>query len=552
MDYTGYNSNVFTNGSVNLSNNVKIKNSNAMTVEEGWDGVVVSGGQISWEYNTKLTDPITRYNTYQEMRSDATVDTALNLVELPFKSARAHIQPASTDPTDQMIARFINDQLIDTSTFNSSYSFLQHCREASKMLQFGVMPFEIVQYRGDWIDSDGKLYKKMNLLKKLAVRFPNSIKKWVFDATNSNGLDAIEQYSVQGDISKDFKGSLTIPIEKMIIYTNDKIGSNWEGTSILRPAYKHWYFKNSFYKVEGIGIQKNALSTPVLYLNYPSEASLLKGRKILRSYGASEETGTMLQEGKERLEMLNSGITTSAIQGAINHHDSKILQTVFGGFMLLGQESRGGARNLGSSLIELFMMQVDSTLALLCDYINRYLIPKIVNTNFSNVVKYPKMYATSDRVTDRLTMAMIAKILVETSLISSDDTKTKQWVKDTFNVPTTDGFYENTISKKTTNKTKSEKAQKDIAVKNSFYEKFNDSIYSVDKLETENLSEQIKQCISIGVVPTLSVLETKYNKMYENLYNDYKNNIECSESISCLVNQKLNNLKLDLLSTCFE
>lgn len=39
-----------------------------------------------------------------------------------------------------------------------------------------------------------------------------------------------------------------IPEEKLLIFTNDKIGDNPEGTSILRPVYRAWKIKDMVWK----------------------------------------------------------------------------------------------------------------------------------------------------------------------------------------------------------------------------------------------------------------------------------------------------------------
>lgn len=48
---------------------------------------------------------------------------------------------------------------------------------------------------------------------------------------------------------------------------------------------------------------QNEKLIPVLYLNYLSEANLLKSSKILKNYDSCEEAGIILTNGIERLEL---------------------------------------------------------------------------------------------------------------------------------------------------------------------------------------------------------------------------------------------------------
>jgi hypothetical protein len=51
-------------------------------------------------------------------------------------------------------------------------------------------------------------------------------------------------------------------MDKLIVFVNEMEGMNWWGTSLLRPAYKHWFIKNTLYKIDAIAHERQGLGIP--------------------------------------------------------------------------------------------------------------------------------------------------------------------------------------------------------------------------------------------------------------------------------------------------
>lgn len=49
---------------------------------------------------------------------------------------------------------------------------------------------------------------------------------------------------------------VSIPREKLVIFSFRKEGDNYEGRSVLRSCYKSWYLKDSLYKFEAVKFEK--------------------------------------------------------------------------------------------------------------------------------------------------------------------------------------------------------------------------------------------------------------------------------------------------------
>jgi predicted transcriptional regulator YdeE len=48
------------------------------------------------------------------------------------------------------------------------------------------------------------------------------------------------------------QSNVSIPAQKLVIFTHRREGDNYEGRSSLRSAYKHWFFKDTLYRLDGI------------------------------------------------------------------------------------------------------------------------------------------------------------------------------------------------------------------------------------------------------------------------------------------------------------
>ncbi|WP_235171996.1 phage portal protein family protein [Rhodococcus erythropolis] len=62
-----------------------------------------------------------------------------------------------------------------------------------------------------------------------------------------------------------------IPDDKLLVLTHQQKGDNWQGVSILRSAYQNWYYKKTFYQIDAVKHERQALG--VVDIEYPGNAS---------------------------------------------------------------------------------------------------------------------------------------------------------------------------------------------------------------------------------------------------------------------------------------
>src|SRR5690606_32460821 len=133
-----------------------------------------------------------------------------------------------------------------------SQSWLDFVQEALTMLQFGFSVHEIVYKRAH----DGSIRWK-----KLPIRGQDTIHTWVFD--DEGGIKGIEQ---RVDWQPGKPPTVFIPIEKLLLFRTSSTKNSPEARSVLRTAYRPYYFKKRIEVIEAIGIERNLAGYPVLYV----------------------------------------------------------------------------------------------------------------------------------------------------------------------------------------------------------------------------------------------------------------------------------------------
>ncbi len=333
--------------------------------ELGDTGTVILAGQLfNPDYNTDLVGD-KGLKVYDQMRlGDATVKAALRAVKLPILAADWNVEPASESAEDKAIAEWVDGQLNGMDR-----PFKDVIREGLNMLDYGRYLFEIVYQ----LTSEGQVG-----LKKLSPRLPSTVWAW----ETSSGQPGIQQMKMDGT-------KVDIPIERLVIFTNEKEGDNWEGISLLRSAYKHWKMKDALEKIDVMAHERQGLGIPkAKSTSKPSDddkAQLLERLKNLR---ANEDDVLYEPLGWEIEFMDMKANTTREPLKSIQYHQFQILLSVLASFLALGS-TETGARAVAEDLSDFFEMSLEFiAVNELADPINKYVIRRLVDLNFT-VKEYP-------------------------------------------------------------------------------------------------------------------------------------------------------------------
>lgn len=334
--------------------------------------------------------------TYKEMsENDATIGAVLFAVEMLMRQVEFNIRPAEDTEIDKKAAEFVESCLYDMEdTWTDTLS------EILSFLTFGWSYHEIVYKRRNGRTKDKRTNSKYDdgLIgwRKLPLRSQDTLWEWEY-VPDSDDLIGMTQTP-----SPNYE-EITIPIEKALHFKTRSRKANPEGRSILRNAYRSWYFLKRIQSIEGIGMERDLAGFPVL--TGPEELDLWDSEDpqmqdmlnsaidIVTSIRRDAREGLVLPNGW-KLELLSSGnrrqFDTNQI---IERYEKRMAMSVLADFIFLGQQSVGSFA-LSSNKTELFSLAVGTYLDIICEVFNNQGIPRLIDINgdaFNGITDYPKM-----------------------------------------------------------------------------------------------------------------------------------------------------------------
>lgn len=371
-------------------------------------------GWTRQEYNRDLQG-LKGLEKYDQMRrSDATVRSSLRVAKTPVLAARWYVEPASDSKRDKNVADFV----WKCFTEYMSISFPQLVTEAMLMLDFGYYMFEKV-YESRVVDGKTRI-----IWKKLAPRHPMDVKEWHYDS--NGGPLAVTMYApsavemmtglqdgvMQGPVSQE----VTIPISKLVVFTFDKEAGNVEGVSLLRSAYKHWYYKDNLYKIDAIQKERHGIGVPIIKLppNFTRQDKEL-ANELGRNLRTNERAHVVLPPNWEIVFAKLEGQPVDAMKSA-EHHDTLIQTNILASFLkptVTTQEEDQA----------IFLKATRFIADIITGTFNAYCIPQLVDFNFGRMRSgYPQLKARRiGENADWRTMSFAIRNLIGAKAIIPDD-----------------------------------------------------------------------------------------------------------------------------------
>lgn len=369
------------------------------------------------EYNQQLQG-LKGLEQYDRMRkSDGTVRGTLRLVKTPVLAGRWFVEPASQSTRDVNAAEFVWKQLTELM----SISWSQILQESLLMADFGYYMFEKV-----WEERvvDGK---ERLIWSKLAPRHPMDVKKWEYD--KQGGPNGVKMFSPTS--SHWLYDDIYIPVDKLLVMTFDREAGNIEGISVLRSAYKHWYFKEQLYKIDAIQKERHGIGVPVIKLppgfnNTDKQLANEMGRNLR----TNERAHIVLPPNWELIFAKLEGHVVNAIE-SIKMHDSAIRENVIATFA--GRESGSGNEEDQDMFLKATRFIADTV----CDTFNMYAIPQLVEYNFSRVGMPKLRVRRIGEQADWRTLSFAVRNLIGSGVIVPDD-KLEAHLREEMDLPMAD------------------------------------------------------------------------------------------------------------------
>jgi len=385
------------------------------------------GGQIR-DIVPQLATRSQAARTYEEMvNSDAAVDVSLRAAKMPVMGADYFIEPASDQQIDLDIAEFVQFNLLE----GQSAPFLSVLSDILTFYEFGFSIVEQVYDIREWAPKRTMANRKRyTMLKKLAARPTPTIVQINYD--DNGGPLSIDQQAVDG---KNQTKPVNIPIEKAIIFSHNKRGGNLEGKSLLRTAYKPWYFKSNLYNIDGIQKERHGMGFPIIELPPAANRQETEAAKeLIRNVRTNEHGGVVLKPGWN-LRFAELPGQPVDVMASIDHHNGMILLNTMTQFLLLGISSvSGGSRAVAGSSQDMFNKSLRYVANLICDTINLYCVPLLVSYNFKTD-RFPKLHVKNVGETKDLQQwaAAVANLLAQRAI--TPDIETEQWVRSILDAP---------------------------------------------------------------------------------------------------------------------
>lgn len=396
----------------------------ARTDEIGRIGQKRYGGTFYEEFLRELRGK-KGIETYREMaENDDTIGAILFAVEMLIRQASWNVEPGGDTPKDKEAAEFVEQCMHDMQdTWTDTVS------EILSFLTYGWSFHEIVYKRRMGKTRDQKTRSKYNdgLIgwRKLPIRAQETLYQWEYD--DEDNLIAMTQ------LPPPNYGLITIPMDKAMLFRTKSRKGNPEGRSILRNAYRSWYFKRRIQEYEGIGIERDLAGLPVFTApediaiwdeDDPDMVKLRTGMEaMVQKIRVDELAGIVKPHGFE-FELLNSGgskqFDTNAI---IQRYDTGMAMTVLADFIFLGHQQVGSFA-LSSDKTELFSMAIGAYLDIICETFNSQGIPQLIDVNgshFDGITDYPKLAHGDIENADIQKLASYIKDMTGVGILVPDD-----------------------------------------------------------------------------------------------------------------------------------
>lgn len=387
--------------------------------QRGSSGLRQYGGWVREEFLPQLRGRQAA-RTFREMQDNSpTVGAILFAIQQSMRQVSWRVDAASDKPDAIEGAEFLESCMEDMSQ-----TWPDFISETLSMLPYGFAPHELVYKRRLGRQKDSSTATKRRSSKysdgkigwaKVALRGQDTILKWFFD----------EDGDITGLTQQPwFGGLIDIPINKLLLFRPRAWKNNPEGYSILRSAYRPWWFTKRLEEQEAIALERMS-GTPefrvpqalleAAAMNDPKAmASLEQFKKIVTNIKVDEQMGLITPSDT----FMNSDGTPSTVpmyqflynvpQGSrtgvnfnpsIERYKLDMMTCVLADFLMLGHSSRG-TQSLGVTKLDLFLQATEGWLDSNAAVLNNYGVTRLWDLNGESDDTRPEFVPSMPQRTD--------------------------------------------------------------------------------------------------------------------------------------------------------
>ena len=434
--------------------------------EIGYTGLNANNGMVTEEFLPELQGKKAN-QVYKQMKyNDPIVGAILFAVEMTIRGVDWSVT-AADHPQGQEHADYLTSVMDDMEK-----SWSEVINDIISFLAYGFSVSEVVYKRRLGPENKDKRFRSKHTdglwgWRRLPSRAQCSIKEWVFsgdrvkttanmvtvqrgDSSNVNDLKGLVQSN-----PNTFKDKY-LSREKFLLFRTNSQLDNPEGHSLLRQAYRPWFFKTRLEEIEAIGIERDLAGLPTFWVphQYLSADATQEQRAAVESI---KQIGTSIRNNQQGciifpmmldelgnklfdIELLgnNSGggknLPTDTV---IHRYCSQIAQSVLADFILLGQQSVGSFA-LSENKVKLFFAAIRSYLDSIAEVFNKEAIPKLWSLNGFPMESMPKLkHGEIEKHSISELGEYFGKILTDNGVQMDDDLE--NWIRDRVDAPAKSG-----------------------------------------------------------------------------------------------------------------
>lgn len=374
---------------------------------------------------------------YQEMSdNDPVIGAVLYLAEMLIRGTTWEVEPASQSAEDLEAAEFLKSCMNDMEV-----SWANTISEILSMLTYGFsFHEEVYKIRKGPNETSGRYKSKYTDgrvgWRRLPIRSQVSLHQWEFN--NEGDVTAFIQ------CAEPTYDIIRIPMSKGLLFRTRVSRNNPEGKSLLRNAYRPWFFKKHFEEIEGIGIERDLAGFPVLtapegldlWNEEDAQMTTLRARaeELVASIRRDSEEGVLLPFGWD-LKLLSSGSSRQINIGeTIDRYDSRIAMTMLSDIILIGS-GKSGSFALADTKQSMLGAALQSQLQNIADVFNSKAVPDLFSYNDFNITELPTIVPGLIQMPSLKELALMLRAM---GLNISGDMKLQNYLRHILGMPELD------------------------------------------------------------------------------------------------------------------
>jgi hypothetical protein len=373
-----------------------------MLIDVGSTGLRAYSGYVREEILTQLLGREAQ-RAYREMLDNSSVvGSIMFAITQAMRRVTWRVEPVNDSSKAKEMAEFVESLMDDMS-----HTWDDFITESLSMLGYGFAVHELVYKRRNGPSfSDNVPTSKHNDgyigWRRLPGRGQDTIIKWFFN----------EAGSASGVTQQPYIGPLIdMPIEKFLLFRTSSVKNSPEGRSILRNAYRAYFFIKRLEEQEAISVERlngypvvsipselidRALSTANgLPADPQASAAYAYYKRLATNIRVDEQMGAVLpsdvwkaEDGKPsqarmfelRFLTPEHAVAKSDTDKIITRYKVDILMTVLADFIQMGHEVRG-TNNLAVTKVDMFYQAIEGWLNNHAAVLNRYALPRLWKLN---------------------------------------------------------------------------------------------------------------------------------------------------------------------------